>query len=61
MEYLNCKLEKGFKPKDLIQSFLVDSIVNSYILPENFKENIESEIKSINSAKNVVNQLKEIV
>ncbi len=51
IKYLNYKLDKGFKPKDSIQSFLVDSIVNSYILPENFKQSEESEIKSINSAK----------
>ncbi len=51
IKYLNYKLDKGLKPKDSISTFLVDSIISSYILPENFKENIESENKSINSAK----------
>ncbi|GAJ19072.1 unnamed protein product, partial [marine sediment metagenome] len=32
IKYLNYKLDKGFKPKDSIAAFLVDSIVNSYIL-----------------------------
>ena len=47
IKYLNYKLDKGFKPKDSIQSFLVDSIVNSYILPEGFKteEELEKERK----------------
>jgi len=58
IKYLNYKLDKGFKPKDSIQSFLVDSIVNSYIPPENFKENIESEIKSVNSAKKCYESIK---
>ena len=51
IKYLNYKLDKGFKPKDSIQSFLVDSIVNSYILPENFKEIKELEKKRKESAK----------
>jgi len=51
IDYLNYKLDKGFKPKDSIQSFLVDSIVNSYILPENFIKNEELEKKRIKSAK----------
>ncbi|MBA7493140.1 hypothetical protein ES702_03695 [subsurface metagenome] len=47
IEYLNHKLDKGFKPKDSIAAFLVDSIVNSYILPEGFKteEELEKERK----------------
>jgi len=51
MEYLNWKLDKGFKPKDSIAAFLVDSIVKSYILPENFKEIKELERKRKESAK----------
>jgi len=39
-------------------SFLVDSIVNSYILPENFKQIEESEIKSINRAKKCYESIK---
>lgn len=58
IEYLNYKLDKGFKLKDSIQSFLVDSIVNSYILPENFKQSEESEIKSINRAKKCYKSIK---
>jgi len=42
IDYLNYKLDKGFKPKDSIAAFLVDSIVNSYILPENFKTKDEN-------------------
>ena len=37
IEYLQYKLDRAFKPKYSIEAFLVDSIVNSYILPENFK------------------------
>ena len=58
INYLNYKLDKGFKPKDSIAAFLVDSIVNSYILPENFKKYIESEIKSINRAKKCYESIK---
>ncbi len=58
IKYLNYKLDKGFKPKDSIAAFLVDSIVSSYILPENFKEDIESEIKSVNSAKKCYESIK---
>jgi len=58
IKYLNYKLDKGFKPKDSIAAFLVDSIVNSYILPENFKEGEESEIKSVNSAKKCYESIK---
>ncbi|GAI12839.1 unnamed protein product, partial [marine sediment metagenome] len=58
IEYLNYKLDKGFKPKDSIQSFLVDSIVNSYILPENFKESEELEKKRKESAKECYESIK---
>ena len=58
INYLNYKLDKGFKPKDSIAAFLVDSIVNSYILPENFKQSEESEIKSINRAKKCYESIK---
>lgn len=36
----------------------VDSIVNSYILPENFKKSEELGIKSINSAKKCYESIK---
>ncbi|GAH85132.1 unnamed protein product, partial [marine sediment metagenome] len=58
IKYLNYKLDKGFKPKDSIAAFLVDSIVSSYILPENFKQSEESEIKSINRAKKCYESIK---
>jgi len=58
IKYLNYKLDKGFKPKDSIAAFLVDSIVNSYILPENFKKSEESEIKNINRAKKCYESIK---
>ena len=58
IKYLNYKLDKGFKPKDSIQSFLVDSIVNSYILPENFKEIKELEKKRKESAKKFYESIK---
>ena len=58
IEYINYKLDKGFKPKDSIQSFLVDSIVNSYILPENFTENEELEKRRRKSAKKCYESIK---
>jgi len=56
--YLNYKLDKGFKPKDSIAAFLVDSIVKSFILPENFKQNEELERKRIESAKKCYKSIK---
>ncbi|GAH12381.1 unnamed protein product, partial [marine sediment metagenome] len=41
-----------------IQAFLVDSIVNSYILPENFKEVKELEKKRKISAKKCYKSIK---
>lgn len=58
IKYLNYKLDKGFKPKDSIQSFLVDSIVNSYILPEKFKENEELEKRRKESARDCYESIK---
>ena len=58
IEYLNYKLDKGFKPKDSIQSFLVDSIVNSYILPENFIKSEELSKKRKESAKKCYESIK---
>jgi len=45
IKYLNYRLDKGFKPKESIAAFLVDSIVNSYILPENFIQSEDLERK----------------
>jgi len=58
IEYLNYKLDKGFKPKDSIAAFLVDSIVSSYILPENFIKNEELEKKRKESAKKCYESIK---
>jgi len=58
IKYLNYKLDKGFKPKDSIAAFLVDSIVNSYILPENFTESKELEKKRKESAKRCYKSIK---
>jgi len=58
IKYLNYKLDKGFKPKDSIAAFLVDSIVNSYILPENFIKNEELEKKRKESAKKCYESIK---
>ena len=58
IKYLNYKLDKGFKPKDSIAAFLVDSIVNSYILPENFIKNEELEKRRKESAKKCYESIK---
>lgn len=58
IKYLNYKLDKGFKAKDSIAAFLVDSIVNSYILPENFKQSEDLERKRKESAKKFYKSIK---
>ena len=58
IKYLNYKLDKGFKPKDSIAAFLVDSIVNSYILPENFKQSEELVERRKESAKKCYEEIK---